>query len=212
LANKHGIALAGAVVALLFIGLYLYGLHTGKIRILLDAIRPLGIWGVLLGIVVLTVVNVLPLPGEFITLFLMEIYGAWQGTFYSWIAGVLGAIAALYLTRWLARPLAERLAGPVIQKVNAWIEKRETIGLLSLRLIPLIPYHLVNYAAGVLRVRAWPYIWTTALGILPFHLAVGGIYAGIRQGALVWGVAGGVLFVILLALGWAFKKKLTFYK
>ncbi|GIM45300.1 hypothetical protein DNHGIG_08490 [Collibacillus ludicampi] len=206
---KNVKTIVGTTLAGVLVVIYIYYLRTGQIQLLLETIRHFGFWGVLLGIFVQTVVNILPVPGEFITIFLMEIYGVWWGTFYSWIAGIVGAIAALYITRWMARPIVERIASSYIQKVNTWIQDRETFGLLSLRFIPLVPYHLLNYAAGVLRVRLWPFLWTTALGILPFHLAVGGMYAGFRYGTLVWGIIGGLLFILLILFGYFIRAKET---
>lgn len=204
--NKF-ITLVGTVLTGVVVVIYIYYLRTGQVHQLLETVRHFGFWGVLFGIFVLTVVNILPVPGEFITIFLMEIYGAWWGTLFSWVAGIVGAIAALYLSRWVAQPIVKGLASPYLEKVNTWIRYRETIGLLALRFMPLVPYHFVNYASGIIRVRLWPFLWTTALGILPYNLAVGGIFAGVRYGALVWGIIGGLLFIILMILGFFFRHK-----
>jgi uncharacterized membrane protein YdjX (TVP38/TMEM64 family) len=39
--------------------------------------------------------------------------------------------------------------------------------LLMVRLFPLVPYILVNFLAGLTKVRLWTFLWTTALGSLP---------------------------------------------
>jgi uncharacterized membrane protein YdjX (TVP38/TMEM64 family) len=197
----------GLIGSALFITYYIYLIHTRQIQPLLEHIRHLGFTGVILGIFLKTIVNIFPVPGEFMSVFLMEVYGAAWGGFYSWLGGIFGAIFAMYFTRWMARPLLEHFALPFLQKVESFIQNRETFGLLVMRFVPIVPYHLVNYAAGLFRVRLWGFAWTTAVGILPFTVAMSGMYAGVRHGSITWGIIGGVIFILLVAIGWFFRKR-----
>lgn len=95
-----------------------------------------------------SIVNILPVPGEFISIALMEIYGPIWGGVYSWIGGVLGAVGALYVTKWIAKPFFSKLAQPFLQRVEEFTKRHETFGLLLIRFVPLVPYHFVNYAFG----------------------------------------------------------------
>jgi uncharacterized membrane protein YdjX (TVP38/TMEM64 family) len=98
----------------------------------------------------------------------------------------------------LARPLIEPLAKPYLGKVNRWLEKKGDIGLLIIRFVPLVPYHFVNYASGLLRVNIKTFLWTTAIGILPFTITITCLYAGLREGKLIpFIVGGGFLFFLL---------------
>ncbi|TXK76974.1 TVP38/TMEM64 family protein [Paenibacillus sp. N3.4] len=195
------------LAAALIIGYYIYLLHTGQAQELLKSIQNLGFLGIIVGILVQTFANIVPVPGEFISVILMEIYGPIWGGIYTWIGGLAGAIGALYLTKWFAKPFFGKLAQPFLVKVESFIQKHQTIGLLFIRLVPLVPYHFVNYAIGFLNVSIWRFIWTTGIGILPFTIAMSGIYAGVRQGSLIWGVVGGGLFVLLLILGLILRKR-----
>ncbi|MCY9667290.1 hypothetical protein M5X11_20585 [Paenibacillus alginolyticus] len=45
------------------------------------------------------------------------------------------------------------------------------------------------------------------LGILPYSIAMSGIYAGVRKGSLLWGVIGAVVCIVLLGLSWLLKRR-----
>ncbi|MBE1446836.1 TVP38/TMEM64 family protein [Paenibacillus sp. OAS669] len=201
------ISVISIVLILAVIAFYLYLLHIGAAQRMLRTIRQMGAPGILIGVMIQTIVNILPVPGEFTSIVLMEIYGPVWGGVYSWVGGLLGAIGAMYLAKWITRPFFGQLARPFLDKVKELLHKRETFGLLLLRFVPLVPYHLVNYTAGLLQVKLWVFVWTTAVGILPYTIAVSSIYAGVRQGSLKWGIIGGIVFVTLYAIGLYVKKR-----
>ncbi len=197
----------GVVMILALVFVYFYFLHTGRAHAIMRTVHGLGLMGRVLGILLMALASVLPVPSEFLSIFLLRFYGVIWGTIFSWVGGILGAVIALYVSRVLARPIVERLAGRYLHKVQPWISDHGTFGLLVARFLPFVPYHLVNYAAGILRVRIWPFIWTTAVGTLPFQVALAGVYYGVSYGALPEGIAGVLLFVIVVFLGWRFRKR-----
>ena len=205
--NARLISTISLLIIVGIIGYYLYLMHTGEAQTLINKIRNFGKMGILIGIVVQSVVNIIPVPGEFISIILMEIYGPLWGGIYSWIGGVIGAVGALYLTKWVAKPFFGKMAQPFLQKVDEFTKKHETLGLLLIRFVPFVPYHFVNYALGFLNVNMWGFIWTTGLGILPYTIAMSGIYAGVRKGSLLWGAIGIALFMLLLGLSWLLKRR-----
>jgi uncharacterized membrane protein YdjX (TVP38/TMEM64 family) len=199
------------IISLLMIicmgGAYLYLLHTGAAQIFMKSIHSLGLMGIIFGIAIQAIVNILPVPGEFISIFLMEIFGPIWGGVYAWSGGVIGAVGALYLTKWIAKPLFGKMAKPYLNKMEEYIQNHEKIGLLLIRFVPFVPYHFVNYAAGLLKINIWSFIWTTGLGILPFYIGMVGIYTGLRKGSWIWGAAGAGVFALLIFLSWNAKKK-----
>lgn len=205
--RKRVSSLISIVVILIAIALYIYLLHIGAAQRMLKGIRDMGILGIVVGIIFQTIVNILPVPGEFTSIVLMEIYGPWWGGVYSWVGGLLGAIGAMLLSRWITGAFVLQWARPFLDKVQPLVQRHESYGMLMLRFIPLVPYHFVNYASGLLHVKAWIFIWTTAIGILPYTIAMSGIYAGVRQGSLKWGLIGGGVTLILLAVGIYVKKR-----
>jgi uncharacterized membrane protein YdjX (TVP38/TMEM64 family) len=194
------------LLSLLIIGClisyYIYLVHTGEAQNILNHIRNLGVLGGIIGTAVQTLTNIIPVPGEFISIALMEIYGPVWGGLFAWLGGIAGAVGALYLTKWIAKPFFANMAQPYLEKMDEFIQKRGQVGLLLIRFVPFVPYHLVNYAAGILNVKLWGFIWTTAIGILPFTLAMSALYAGVRQGSWIWGIAGLGIVVMLVSISW----------
>ncbi|MEH7413812.1 VTT domain-containing protein [Neobacillus drentensis] len=206
--GARSLSIGSLVFFLLFTGLYLYELHTGAAKVGLESIRHLGYFGIVIGIFIQTVVNVVPVPGEFVSLFLIEIYGPVAGGIYSWIGGILGALLAYNLSNWIARPMIEPLAKPYLEKVQGWLQKQGDIGLLMIRFVPLVPYHFINYTAGLLQVNKKAFTWTTALGILPYTVSVSCLFAGVRHGKLIPFILGGGLFILSTVFSIVMRKKM----
>ncbi|BAU28448.1 putative membrane protein YdjX (TVP38/TMEM64 family) [Aneurinibacillus soli] len=201
------LSIAGLILFLLLTGIYMYLLHIGAAKEWLASIRHLGVSGIVLGIFIQTIVNALPVPGEFVSLFLIEVYGAVAGGFYSWVGGITGAVLAYYLSNWIARPLIEPLAKPYLEKVNQWLQRQGAIGLLFMRFVPLVPYHFINYAAGLLQVNRAAFIWTTVVGILPYTIMMSSLFAGLRYGKSIPFIVGAVLFILSSIVSIVLRKK-----
>jgi uncharacterized membrane protein YdjX (TVP38/TMEM64 family) len=204
---KRYISIVGLLLISGIIAYYIYLLKIGEAQRIMNSIRNLGYFGILFGIALQALVNILPVPGEFTSIALMEIYGPIWGGLYSFIGGVVGAIGGMYLTRWIAKPFFGEMVKPYISKVDEWLKNKETLGLLLIRFVPLVPYHFVNYAAGLLNVKLWGFVWTTALGILPYTIAISGMYAGFRHGSLMWGMIGCGIFLVLIGISWIARRR-----
>jgi len=198
----------GVITVAALVIVYFYYLHTGRVHDVMRAVHDLGPVGSVLGVVVMALASVLPVPSEFVSIFLLRFYGVVWGTAFSWTGGVVGAVAGLFLARLLARPFAERFGGRYIELLQPWLTTHGWLGLLVARFIPLVPYHIVNYVAGILRVRIWPFIWTTAIGTLPFQLALAGMYYGVSYGAAPFAIGGLLFFVAIVLIGWRFRGRL----
>lgn len=94
-------------------------------------------------------------------------FGPWWGTFYDLIGASLGAYLAFGLARFLGRDAISLWLG---QKTQTWDELAGENGfktIFFLRLIPLIPFDMVNYGAGLMKIRFRDYALATTIGILP---------------------------------------------
>lgn len=87
------------------------------------------------------------------------------------LAATLGAANIFLIARSsLGRPLLER-AGSRIQSLAAGFRKQSFLYLLSLRLIPVVPFWLTNLAAAFFGMRLRPFVFATQLGMLPASFA-----------------------------------------
>jgi len=98
------------------------------------------------------------------------LFGLFPGTLYNVAGATLGALAVFLAVRaGLAEGVRARLdaGGERMRAIAAGLRANEVPFLLTLRLIPAVPFFLVNLAAAAFGVGVWRFVWTTALGILP---------------------------------------------
>jgi len=94
------------------------------------------------------------------------IFGHVRGTLLSWTAATVGTMLGYVLARGVGRETARRWIAK--RKVGAALtESTSFLTLLRLRLVPVIPLSVVNFAAGLARTRFGLYVVATAIGVLP---------------------------------------------
>ena len=105
------------------------------------------------------------------------LFGTAAGFPLSVCAAVLGASAAFLIARAVGRDAAERLAGRRVGAVRALVARRGFLSVLYARILPGVPYNLVNYGAGLTDLRLRVFAAATALGAAPrafAYTALGG--------------------------------------
>jgi uncharacterized membrane protein YdjX (TVP38/TMEM64 family) len=167
------------------------------------------LWGsAFFGAVVVLIGLSAPVPLSGIMILCGFLFGRWRGVGLIAVAAPLGALLAMLASRYLFRVPVRRAAARR-PRALAWIEAAdhgcEREGwycLLLVRLTPVIPFALINLAAGLTRIRPQTFLWVTALGMLPSALVfvnAGATAAEIRSaGDLV--SAETVLALMLLVL------------
>jgi uncharacterized membrane protein YdjX (TVP38/TMEM64 family) len=168
-------------------------------------IEGLGAWGPVAFMVGYAVAVVAFVPGSLLTLAAGAIFGLGKGTALVLVAATLGASAAFLVSRYLARGIVERrLAGDErLQAIDRAIGTRGRRIVLLLRLSPVFPFNLLNYALGLTRVRFVDYL-VASIGMLPgtllyvYYGKVAGDVARLADGA---SVRRGPAYFAFLALG-----------
>jgi pyruvate/2-oxoglutarate dehydrogenase complex dihydrolipoamide dehydrogenase (E3) component/uncharacterized membrane protein YdjX (TVP38/TMEM64 family) len=125
-------------------------------------------WQTALGFFALYVaVAALSLPGAtLLTLIAGAVFGLLWGTLIVSFASAIGATLAFLISRFLLLDWVQRRFGKQLQGVNEGIEKEGAFYLFTLRLIPVIPYFLINLAMGLTPLRARTFYWVSQLGML----------------------------------------------
>ena len=130
----------------------------------------------------------MPFPAELLALANGMVYGPLWGVVVTWTGAMLGAFAAFGLARALGRPFVERMvARRHWDLLDEWTAVRGWRLLLIGRLIPVIAFNLINYAAGLTRISWWTFAWATGAGILPMTALM--VLAGDQLEALGWEMA-----------------------
>jgi uncharacterized membrane protein YdjX (TVP38/TMEM64 family) len=129
-----------------------------------------GAWAALGSVALMVLHSVLPLPAEVIAVANGALFGWAGGIAVTWIGAMLGAALSFGIARRLGRPALRRFASEHYRRsIEAW-EGRPSF-MLMVRLVPVISFNLINYAAGVTGVGWARFLWTTGLGILPITVA-----------------------------------------
>ncbi|MEN6327740.1 MAG: TVP38/TMEM64 family protein [Syntrophomonas sp.] len=123
-------------------------------------------FGILGPIVYMAMFSVIP-SGSVIAIAGGMAFGMFWGSLYTIIGAGIGATVAFYLSRLLGRGIVERLVKGKVQKFDEGIEKGGFLLILILRLIPIIPFNVISYGAGLTRIRYTDYILSTMIGIVP---------------------------------------------
>ena len=126
-----------------------------------------GIWAPLSYIALYTVATLLILPSTALNLTGGAIFGPWLGTLWTSIAAIIAAVVSFAFTRTVGREtIARRLAGRW-QAMDAEMRQGGLFYMFAIRLLPIIPYGLVNFAAGLTSIRFRDYLLGTVLGTVP---------------------------------------------
>lgn len=127
-----------------------------------------------------TLVVAVSLPaGTALTLLGGAVFGAVLGGTLAIAAATLGATILFLIARTtLSVPLARRYA-PLIARVRAQLERDGFFAVLILRLLPFVPFWLINLASGLAGLRTLPFVLGTALGIMPAVTVIASVGAGL---------------------------------
>jgi uncharacterized membrane protein YdjX (TVP38/TMEM64 family) len=107
-------------------------------------------------------------PAEIVDAAAGYAYGFFPALALMTVSWVLSGLVCWVVGRRVARPLFDRWFGSSrFERVERAIERGGPPLLIAMRLIPILPFSIVSYAAGAARVPAWRFLWTTALGYLP---------------------------------------------
>ncbi len=123
------------------------------------------------------------------------LFGVGPGTAYAVLGATGGAAALFLLVRGLLAGWAARRAGPLLDRIRPGLERDGFNALLALRLLPVLPFWLVNLAPPLVGMRLGPFVLATALGIAPATAVFVSVGAGVG-GALAQGQQPGLATVL----------------
>ncbi len=131
----------------------------------LYAQQPVMVAAVYFGVYVLA--TALSIPGAvIITLGGGAVFGLWQGLLLVSFASTLGATLAFLASRFVLREWVEARFGQRLADINAGVDKEGAFYLFTLRLIPVVPFFLINLLMGLTRMKTWTYYWVSQIGML----------------------------------------------
>lgn len=130
-----------------------------------------------------TVVVVISIPGAIIlTLAGGFLFGLFPGVLYNVIAATMGAVIVFSAARTgFGHDIAERIEarGGAVARLHEALKEHQITVLLTMRLIPVMPFFVANLVPALVGVRFWTFATTTFVGIIPADLIYTQLGAGL---------------------------------
>jgi uncharacterized membrane protein YdjX (TVP38/TMEM64 family) len=191
--STRRLVLTGALIAILVAVTLLVRLPSAvQLR---DWSVSMGPWLPLAFLTAHIVVTVLPFPRTVFTLAAGLLFGPILGVTLAVAASTASAVIALALVRAAGWQLGRLVRHQAVEMADARLRDRGWVAVLSLRLIPAVPFAPLNYAVGASAVRVLPYTLATVAGVLPGSAAV------VILGDALTGHLSPLLFVVSLCTG-----------
>ena len=131
----------------------------------------LGAWGPLGFMLVYVLATVLFIPGSALTLTGGALFGPGWGTLYSLTGATIGATIAFLIARYVAADWVEQRAAGGARRIKQGVEEEGWRFVVFVRLVPLFPFNLLNYALGLTRIPLAQYVIASWLAMFPGALA-----------------------------------------
>jgi uncharacterized membrane protein YdjX (TVP38/TMEM64 family) len=191
------------VVALILLGRQL----SGQLPRLTAAVDGLGAWGPIAFIAGYALACVAFVPASLLTLAAGALFGVVKGTMFVLAGATLGALGAFLIARYLARDwVARRVSADArFAAIDRAIAEQGRKVVFLLRLSPVIPFNVLNYALGLTQVRLADFV-VASVGMIPGTLLY--VYSG-KLASVVVGASSasapprGLAFYAVLGLGLA---------
>ncbi|HIF9187126.1 TPA: dihydrolipoyl dehydrogenase [Photobacterium damselae] len=173
--DKRKLFLLGIIAAVIGIWLYFdlsqyFTLEQAKAQqlALQDTIHTHPVWASMVFFFAYVAVTALSLPGAAImTLLGAALFGFWWSLILVSFASTIGATLAFLFSRFILRDWVQTKFGSRLCAINDGVKKQGSFYLLSLRLIPVFPFFLINLLMGLTPIRAKQFFFVSQLGMLP---------------------------------------------
>ena len=189
------------VLAAAISGAYLYRDQL-NVAALESWVKSAGALGPVLYMALYASATVLFLPGSLLTLAGGALFGPAWGTLYSLTGATFGATLAFLVARYLAQDWVRQRTGGILKKLLDGVDAEGWKFVAFVRLVPLFPFNLLNYALGLTRIGLVAYVTASFVFMFPGALAY--TYLGYAGREAVAGGEGliqkGLLALALLAL------------
>jgi uncharacterized membrane protein YdjX (TVP38/TMEM64 family) len=206
--NRRGFVFKLVLIVALVAAISWVGFHHEffKAARLEQEFQGFGRWAALLFVGFYALSTALFVPGSVLTVVGGAVFGPVSGTLWNLTGATLGATFAFLTARYVASDWVSRVAGERLAQVISGVEEEGWRFVAFVRLVPLFPFNLVNYAFGLTRIRLAQYVLTSFACMAPGAIAYTYIgYAGreaaagsggsIRKGLIALGLLAALVFL-----------------
>jgi len=163
------------------------------------ALHPWQTWAAFFALYIAFTSASLP-AASLLTILAGAIFGFGWGVLLVSFASAIGATLAMLAARFVLRDWVQERFGAQLRGINQGVAREGGFYLFTLRLIPAVPYFLINLAMGLTPIRVWTYYWVSQLAMFPATLIY--VNAGTQlarldspAGILSWQLIGALLLL-----------------
>ena len=160
-----------AITLLVAVSTSIYYRDRFNLELLQQWIDGAGWWAPFLFILVYVVATVLFLPGSVLTLAGGAMFGPVIGTFCNITGATIGAAISFLISRYLASDWVSKRSAGTLKKLITGVETEGWRFVAFVRLVPVFPFNLLNYALGLTKIRFIEYFIATFIFMLPGAIA-----------------------------------------
>ena len=161
-------------------------------------VESLGSLGPLVFVGLYALATVLFMPGSVMTITGGLLFGLVGGAIFNLLGATLGATLAFLAARYAAGDWVVQRSGPKLGRLMTGVEREGWRFVAFVRLVPIFPFNLLNYALGLTKIRLGEYVLATFIFMIPASVAY--TYLGVVGRAAAEG-SQGTIRMALLALG-----------
>ncbi|WP_225913731.1 TVP38/TMEM64 family protein [Leptolyngbya ohadii] len=174
---------------------------------IITSIQQMGLSGVLLYIGFLVVAIVIgPIPSTPVTIAAGAVWGSMTAGIYATIGVFLGSLAAYFIGRTLGRSAVRALLGKVIYLSHHRGQRYLGILVFVMHLIPVLPYDLMSYGAGISGLSFPLYAFCALLGIIPCTFFLTFMGSSFSIGLPIALSLIGLFLMVLIVLPWGIRR------
>ena len=190
------IALVSAIVVSLW-----YFRGTFDLHAIYTYVDQFGVWAPVIFISIYILATVFFLPGSVLTLAGGLLFGPILGTLYNLTAAVIGSSLAFLIARYVASDwVAEKAkAGGRLKQLLDGVADSGWKFIAVIRMVPLFPFNLSNYALGLTKISFWQYVIASIVFMLPGTSAY--TYLGSLGEAAITGEKSELITKIVITIG-----------
>ena len=161
------IALGILFLSIILVVIYkIYSLNLGSEEIK-NYVQGFGKIGPLVYIIMFSLVPLTLFPDSVLAIAGGLIFGLFKGYIYTTIGALIGGTISFYISRYWGREVVKKLTKEKLDKVEEMINNRGFIIIFILRLIPLLPYDVISYGAGLTAIKYKDFLLATLFGTIP---------------------------------------------
>jgi uncharacterized membrane protein YdjX (TVP38/TMEM64 family) len=198
------VALGGAIT---WLALHREILQSAELE---QELRRFGPWSPILFVLVYSLATALFVPGSILTVVGGALFGPFWGTLWNLSGATIGATLAFAIARYLGADWVARRAGERLGRLIRGVEEEGWRFVAFVRLVPLFPFNLVNYAFGLTRIGLGGYAIASFVCMAPGAVAYTYLgYAGLEAASGRAGAIHKALFALALLAVVAFLPRLV---